>query len=147
MNFVDHHKWLVESNLFTDEMKDTIAMGAYCIVEDVVDASTALDFENHIVCYKLLLPDRLTENLSLLERFESGEDLGFFEMRRLRNFIKAKKENDESGFGYKLEDIANRFVKAYLSNKWSAKVEFKSVSNNDGEKDLWLHKQDNSKSD
>ena len=144
MNFIDHHKWLVESNLFTDEIKDNIAMGAYCLVEEVIEASTFVDFEKNTVHYRLLLPEDLAHNLDLLNRFENGDDLGFFEMRRLRKFIKAKKENDESGLGYKLENIANSFVRAYLNDNWSAKVEFKSVKDYDGEKDLWLHNQDNS---
>lgn len=147
MNFIDHHKWLVESNLFTDEMKDNIAMGAYCLVEEVREAATFIDFDNHTVHYRLLIPDALAKGLVLLNRFERGDDLGFFEMRRLKKFLQAKKENDESGFGYKLEEIADRFVKGYLSDKWSAKVEFKSVKDYDGEKDTWLHSKDDLTSD
>lgn len=146
MNMIDHHSWLVESNLLTDEMKDNIAMGAYCIVEDVMEASTSIDFETHTVNYKLLIPDALYSQLMLLERFESGDDLGFFEMRRLKKFLMAKKKTDETGLGYKLEKIADTFIKAYLNDKWSTKVEFKSVNDYDGEKDLWLHSEDNQES-
>ena len=76
MNFIDHHKWLVESNLFTDEMKDNLAMGAYCLVEEVLEAATFIDFDKHIVHYKLLLPEALANNLELLNKFENGDDLG-----------------------------------------------------------------------
>lgn len=146
MNMIDHHSWLVESNLLTDEMKDNVAMGAYCIIEDVIEASTSIDFEQHIVSYKLLLSDELYNNLMLLEKFDNGGDLGFFEMRRLKKFLIAKKKTDETGLGYKLERIADQFIKAYLSEKWSTKVEFKSVNDYDGEKDLWLHSEDNTES-
>lgn len=147
MSFINHHKWLVDSGLLTDEMKDNVAMGAYCLVENVHEASTFMDFENHIVHYKLILPDALAKNLELLERYEKYDDLGFFEMMRLKKFLKIKNKTDESGLGYKLESIANGFIKAYLSDKWNAKVDFKSVKDYDGEKDIWLHKQDNLQSD
>lgn len=147
MNFIDHHSWLVESNLLTDEMKDNVAMGAYCLVEEVVEASTSLDFEDNTVHYKLLLPEYLCKNLRLLQRYENGDDLGFFEARRLKKFLEKKKENDESGFGYKLEDIADKFIKAYLNEKWSAKVDFKSVKDDNGKAHLWLHREDNKRSE
>ena len=144
MDYINHHKWLVDSNLLTDEMKDNVAMVAYCLVEDVVDASTFMDFENHIVNYRVLLAEPLINNIRLLERYKSKtEDLGFFEMRRLKKFLKNKKENDESGLGYDLEGIANNFLKSYLSDKWNAKVEIKSAKDYDGKKDLWLYNEDN----
>ena len=146
MNFIDHHKWLVENNLLTDEMKDNIGMVAYCLVEDVLDSSTFMDFKNYTVSYRILLPEALAKNLILLERYKTGDSLGFFEMRRLKNFLEKKKKNDETGLGYDLEKIANNFLKAYLSDKWSAKVEYKSVKNYDGEKDSWLHSMDYSES-
>lgn len=146
MNYIDHHKWLVENNLLTDEMRDNVGMVAYCLVEDVLDSATFMDFENHTVYYRLLIPEALANNLALLKRYEDGDDLGFFEMRRLKKFLEKKKQNDESGLGYDLEKIANSFLKSYLSNNWSAKVEFKSVKDYDGEKDLWLHSLDYSES-
>lgn len=146
MNFINHHKWLVDSDLLTDEMRDNVAMGAYCLIEGVVEASTNMDFETHTVSYKLLLPEVLYVNLTLLNKYENKEDLGFFEMRRLKKFLTAKKENDESGLGYKLEDIANTFIKAYLNEKWSVKVDFRSVNDYDGKANLWLHSEDNPES-
>jgi len=146
MNFIDHHKWLVESNLLTDEMKDNVAMVAYCLVEGVIDATTKIDFENCIVSYKVLLPEALFDNLELLNRYEAGDDLGFFEMRRLKKFLEAKRKNDESSLGYKLEDIANKFIKAYLNEKWRAKVDLVSVKDYDGKEDLWLYSEDNTQS-
>ena len=146
MDFMNHHKWLVESNLLTDEMKDNVAMGAFCIIENVVDASTIIDFENHIVHYKLLLPPDLVDGLGLLEKYETTKDLGFFEMRRLKKFLLNKKAQDESGMGYKLEQIANTFIKAYLNKKWETKVEFRSVKDYDGKENLWLHSKDDQKS-
>lgn len=147
MNFIDHHSWLVESNLLTDEMKDNVAMGAYCLVEEVLEASTSMDFENNIVNYRLILPEHLCKGLRLLQRYEDGDNLGFFEMRRLKKFLEKKKENDESGFGYKLQDIADMFIKSYLNEKWSAKVEFKSAKDDNGKAHLWLHQQDDKQSD
>lgn len=142
MNMLNHHKWLVENNLLTDEMKDNVAMVALCLVEEVVDSATFMDFDNSTVHYRLLLPEKLANNLVLLQRYKHGDDLGFFEIRRLKKFLQKKKDNDESGLGYDLEKIANSFLKAYLSDNWSAKVEFKSVKDYDGEKDLWLHSMD-----
>lgn len=146
-NYVNHHKWLVENNLLTDEMRDNVAMVAYCLVEEVLDSATFMDFDNNIVHYRLLIPDTLHNNLVLLDRYKNHEDLGFFEMRRLKKFLKKKKENDDSGLGYDLEEIANKFLKAYLNDNWSAKVDLKSVKDYDGKEDLWLHSLDNSKSD
>lgn len=142
MNFMNHHKWLVESNLLTDEMRDNIAMAAYCIVENVIDAATVIDFEDHTVYYRILLPNDLVKNLNLLKKFENDQSLGFFEMRRLKKFLKEKQNNDESGMGYNLEKIANTFVQAYLSDKWKTKVEYRSVKTHDEAKDKWLHSSD-----
>ena len=143
MDYINHHKWLVDSNLLTDEMKDNVAMVALCLIEDVLDSSTSIDFDNKTVYYRLLLSEGLVDNLELLKRYESGDSLGFFEMRRLTKFLKAKKSHDESGMGYKLEKIADSFIKAYLTNEWTTKVEFKSVNDYDGEKDIWLHGESN----
>ena len=80
MIFIDHHKWLVESNLLTEEMKNNVAMLAYCLIEDTIDASTNIDFENKLVTYKLIIGEELFKNLKLLEKYESGEKLGFFKI-------------------------------------------------------------------
>ena len=143
MIFIDHHKWLVESNLLTEEMKNNVAMLAYCLIEDTTDATTDIDFENKIVSYSVTIPDELYKNLKLLEKYEETKDLGFFEMRRLKAFLLAKKQNDDSGLGYRLEDIANKFIKAYFNDTWNATVTYKSVKNYDGKKDLVLRAQDN----
>jgi hypothetical protein len=147
MIFVDHHKWLVESNLLTDEMKNNVGMLAYCLIEDTIEASTDIDFENKKVNYRLVIPNNLFDDLMMLKKYEEGNKLGFFEMRRLRSFLVKKRENDESGFGYKLDDIANKFIKAYFNDNWSAKVEFKSIKDYDGKKDIWLHAKNDQQSD
>jgi hypothetical protein len=144
MNFIDHHKWLVDNNLLTDEIKDNVAMAAYCIVEDVKNAFTKMDFNNNIVNYVIILPDELYNNIQLLQRYEATKKLGFFEMRRLKKFLQAKKENDEFAMGYKLDDIANKFVKSYLSDKWSARLTIVSEKNYDASKDPWLYSQGDS---
>jgi len=139
MIYLDHHKWLVESNLLTEEMKDNIAMGGYCLIEDTIEAVTSLDFENFTVKYRLVLPDRLCKNLQLLRKYKENRSIGFFEMRKLKKFILSKKNNDDTGMGYDLDKIANSFVKAYLNNKWSAKVDYINANNYDGSKNLWLY--------
>jgi 3-oxoacyl-(acyl-carrier-protein) synthase len=144
MNFIDHHKWLVDNNLLTEEIKNNIAMAAYCIVEDVVDAQTRMDFNDNIVHYKLVIADELFNNIKLLEKYEKTGEMGFFEMRRLKKFLQVKKDNDELGLGYKLETIANKFVKSYLNNKWSATVTIVSDKDYDASKDPWLHSQGDS---
>ena len=136
--YVDHHSWLVSHNLLTDEMKDSIAMAGFCLVEGVKDVNTSLDFSNKKVGYRVLISETLYNNLMLLERFEKGDNIGFWNSRKLKNFLQQKRENDESGMGYRLEDIANRFIKAYLSTEWSATVELFSENGNE-EEDFWLH--------
>lgn len=147
MIFVDHHKWLVESNLLTEEMKNNIAMLAYCLIEDTVEASTDINFENKKVLYRLILPDYLCKSLELMQQYKDGTKIGFFDMRRLRSFLLKKKETDESGLGYELNDIANKFIKTYFNNEWSAKVEFRSAKDYDGKKDIWLHGENNKQVD
>ena len=136
--YMGHHDWLVSTNLFTDQMKDNIAMCGYCLIEDVKDVSTSIDFNDKVVTYRLLLPEELYDNLKLLEKFQKGQEIGFFKSLKLKKFIKAKKEADDTGLGYKLEEIGNRFVQAYLTKDWSVSVEiFKEVR--DEEEDFWLH--------
>jgi hypothetical protein len=144
MDFIDHHKWLVENNLLTDEIRDNIAMAAYLIVEEVKDGQTRIDFNESLVRYKLVLPDTLYSNIKLLERYEQTKDVGFFEARRLKKFLEHKRENDELGLGYRLETIATKFVKSYLSDKWRATVEIVSEKDYDASKDPWLHSQGDS---
>jgi hypothetical protein len=144
MNFVDHHKWLVENNLLTDEIKDNVAMAAYCIVENVENAFTRMDFNNNTVHYLIVLPEQLFNNIKLLERYEATKNIGFFEMRKLKKFLELKKETDELGMGYRLQDIANKFVKSYLSDKWRATVNIVSAKDYDASKDPWLHSQGDS---
>ena len=139
MNFVDHHSWLVDSNLVTEEMKNNIGMLAYCLIEDTIEASTDINFEKKLVNYRLIIPHKLFEDLQMLKKYEDTGKLGFFEMRRLRAFLVKKRQNDESGLGYKLDDIANKFIKAYFNNSWNATVEFKSIKGYDSKKDIWLH--------
>jgi hypothetical protein len=138
VNYIDHHQWLVNNNMLTDQIKDNIAMGGYCLVEGVKDVGTSIDFNDKLVHYKIIVPDNLYNNLMLLKKFNSGESLGFFESIRLKKFLKIKKENDESGLGYNLENIGNKFVKTYLNKEWSVKVDLIKESSNEA-KNFWLH--------
>lgn len=141
MEFIDQHTWLVNSNLFTDEMKDNIAMLGYCIVEDVIDVSTEIDFNISCVTYTLVIPKELENNLNLLNKYKNKEKLGFFEMRRLKSFLLKKSEKDENGMGYELEKLANKFIKGYLNKKWSAKVILINVKDYNETEDLQLHEE------
>ena len=144
--YLGHHHWLVEHNLLTDEMKDNVAMCGFCLIEEVMDVKTSIDFNEQTVHYKLLIPSNLYDNLKLLEKFEKGEKIGFFKSLKLRKFIKSKKENDETGMGYRLEEIGDTFIKAYLSNDWNVSVEvFKE--NWDEEEDFLLRDEGNQSSD
>jgi hypothetical protein len=144
--YVGHHEWLVNNNLLTDEMKDNVAMCGYCLVEDVMDVSTSIDFNTKTVQYRLLLPSELYNNLKLLERFNSGESVGFFDTLKLKKFIKTKKENDETGMGYRLDEIGNKFIRAYLDKEWSVSVEIFKAERNEKE-DFWLHYEGDKSSD
>lgn len=143
--YIDHHSWLVNNNLLTDEMKDNVATAGYCLVENVLETSATIDFNKKVVTYNILLPKKLYDNLMLLERFTNGEKIGFFESIRLKKFVKAKKEHDETGMGYKLEDIGNQFIKAYLGKEWNVQVELFKDGNE--EKDFWLHSEGNTQTD
>jgi hypothetical protein len=130
--YVDHHGWLVNNNLFTDKMKDDISMAGYFLVEDILEVYPTIDFNSKTVNYKLILPDKLYKNLMLLNKFKSGEKIGFWEGRRLKKFLENKRNNDDSGMGYELESIANEFVKNYLNENWTASVEvFREESKNE----------------
>ena len=135
--YVSHHSWLINAGLFTDEIKDHVAMCGYCLLEEVKDVSTSLDYNDKIVTYHLLVPTKLYDNLMLLEKFEKGENIGLFESIRLKKFIKPKKDNDETGMGYKLQDIGNSFIKAYLSEEWSVNVRL-FREGKDEKEDFWL---------
>lgn len=117
-------------------------MCGYCLVEEVKDANTSIDFNNKLVTYRLLLPGKLYDNIKLLEKFNNGESIGFFESFRLKKFLKNKKKNDESGLGYNLEEIGNKFIRGYLTKDWSVKVKlFKE--NSDEAKNFWLYSEGN----
>jgi hypothetical protein len=142
VNYIDHHQWLVDNNMLTDQIKDNVAMAGYCLIEGVKDVNTSIDFSGRLVSYKILLPDELYNNLMLLKQFSDGKDLGFFESMRLRKFLKVKKQNDDSGLGYNLENIGNKFVKGYLSKEWSVKIDL-IKENSDEAKNFWLHSDTN----
>lgn len=142
IDYVDHHKWLISNNILTDHVKDTIAMGGYCLLEEVKDVNTSIDFNNKKVSYKLLVPEKLYDNIMLLNKFNNGEKIGLFESFRLKKFLKIKKENDETGLGYNLEDIGNKFIKNYLTKEWSVNISlFKE--NSDEAKNFWIHSEGN----
>jgi hypothetical protein len=141
MDYIDHHKWLVENNLLTDEIRDNVAMAAYLIVEEVKDGQTRIDFNESLVRYKLVLPDTLYSNIKMLEKYQETKEIGFFDGRKLKKFLERKRDNDELGLGYRLETIATKFVKSYLSDKWRATVEIVSEKDYDASKDPWLHSQ------
>jgi hypothetical protein len=121
----------------TDQVKDNIAMCGYCLIEEVKDLNTSIDFESKMVTYDILLPANLYDNLMLIEKFKSGEDIGFFNSIKLKKFLKNKADKDETSMGYDLQAIANKFIKSYLNNEWSVKVNvFKE--NKNGRQDFWL---------
>jgi len=138
VNYIDHHQWLVNNNMLTDQIKDNIAMGGYCLIEGVKDVNTSIDFNDKIVHYSIILPDGLYSDLMLLKKFNSGKDIGFFESIRLKKFLKIKKENDENGLGYNLENIGNRFIRTYLNKEWSVKIDLIKESSDEA-KNFWLH--------
>ena len=135
--YLDHHSWLVSNNLLTDEMKDNVATAGFCLVEGVLDTAATIDFNNKQVIYRILIPVELHENLMLLRQFNETGKIGFFDSFRLKKFIKAKKNHDETGMGYRLDDIGNQFIKAYLGEEWNVQIEL--FKENDEEKDFWLH--------
>lgn len=137
-DYMDHHSWLVNANLLTEEMKDNIHMAGLCIVEDTLDVGTFIDFNSKEVKYRLLLPSKLYDNIKLLEEFEKGNDIGFFNYFKLKKFIKAKRKTDETGMGYKLQAIGEKFVKGYLNKEWSASVEIYKEDDNE-KKDFCLY--------
>jgi len=143
--YMDHHGWLVSNNLLTDQMKDNVAMCGYCLVEGILDVNTSLDFNDKKVTYMLKLPSNLYSNLKLLEKFKNGDNIGFFRTLKLKKFIKIKKKNDESGMGYNLEAIGNKFIKAYLNEEWKVSIELFKEDKNE-EKDFWLHNEGNKSS-
>lgn len=118
-------------------------MGGYCLVEEIKEVNTSIDFNSKVVSYRLLLPDKLYDNIQLLNRFNNGQKIGFFESMRLKKFIKSKKENDETGLGYKLEDIGNRFIRNYLTRDWSVKVAL-FRENSDEAKKFWINDENTS---
>ena len=142
---LNHHSWLVGNNLLTDEMKDNIATAGFCLCEGVLDTAASIDFNSKTVSYKILIPIKLHDNLMLLEKFNKGESIGFFESMRLKKFIQAKSKSDETGMGYRLEDIGNHFIKAYLSREWNVQVELFKEGNE--EEDFWLHSERDSQTD
>lgn len=130
--YYDHHSWLVDNNLFTDKMKDDVAMAGYFLIENVLDVLPSIDFNNKLVKYNIIVPDELYNNLELLYRFKNGENIGFWKSRKLKKFLETKRQNDDSGMGYELDNIANTFVKQYLNDNWSAEVEvFKEEKRNE----------------
>jgi hypothetical protein len=140
--YMDHHSWLVNNNLLTDEMKDNIASAGFCLVEGVLDSAATIDFNKKQVDFKILVPVKLYNNLMLLEKFNETGKIGFFESFKLKKFIKAKKEHDETGMGYRLQDIGNQFIRAYLSKEWDVQVELFKEGNE--EEDFWLHSEGDS---
>lgn len=140
--YVDHHSFLVEHNLFTDEMKDNVSMAGYCIVENVKDVEATIDFNNNKITYNILLPGELYNNLRLLEKFKNGDSIGFWNSIRLKKFLRNKREieeiNDTGITGYKLEEIADKFVKVYLNDKWSASVEIFNADNENESKNFGI---------
>lgn len=156
--YIDHHSFLIEHNLFTDEMKDNIAMAGHCIVERTKDVTTRMDFNDNHITYFLLLPGDLYDNLKLLERFKNGEKIGFWKSRKLRSFLREKKKIEEAnskefgfdGFGamgYNLDLIANKFIKAYLGVKWSASVEIFNADDKDESENFGVRSSGNKPTD
>lgn len=140
--YINHHSFLVENNLFTEEMKDNVAMAGYCIVEGVKDVSTVIDFNANTVSYQLLLPGKLYNNLKLLERFESGESIGIIGSIKLKMFLRKKRKLETADgmgiVGYDLNKIADTFLKKYLNNKWRASVEILNADNKDESKNFGI---------
>lgn len=145
--YIDHHSWLVNNNLFTDKMKDDISMAGYFLVENVLEVYPTIDFNGKTVNYKLILPDDLYKNLKLLNKFKSGEKIGFFEGRKLKKFLEKKRKNDDSGMGYELENIANEFVRNYLNEHWTASVEVFKEENKNEIENFVLRSEGNSQTD
>lgn len=140
--YVDHHSFLVEHNMFTEEMKDNVAMAGYCVVEGVKDVSTVIDFNANTVAYQLLLPSELYNSLRLLEKFKKGESIGLWGYIKLKMFLRKKRKIESADgdgiVGYNLEKIADTFLKKYLSDKWRASVEILNADNKDESKNFGI---------
>jgi hypothetical protein len=106
-----------------------------------------INFNDKIVVYRLILPDELYDNLKLLNKFKAGENIGFWKSRKLKKFLEKKRIADDSGMGYNLEHIANSFLKNYLNNSWSARVEIFKEENRDEVENSILHSEGNTQTD
>jgi len=114
---MDQERWLLNSGLITDGMKNQLFFYGSIVHKDVQAIEVDIDPDNKRVHYKVYVMKDVIEKISRYKELSTATSL--FGMWRFKRFL--KKEG-----ALNFQAILDNFVKQYCGPKWSATCEVRN---------------------
>lgn len=129
---VDNIRWLMNSGLSNDLIKDNLFMYGYILHKDVEIVDIDVDFEKKTVYYHIYIGNKKTiedyNNYYIYKSKYDSKTIGIIDIFRFKRLLK-KYTVTNLEFGKSLtidfKNILSRFVKDYCGSKWVSTLEVK----------------------
>lgn len=117
--YVDQQRWLMNSGLFNDGIKNQLFMYGSIVHKEVKAVELAIEAEPKLIRYKIYIDQDLIHRRELYKKL--AKSTGLIDMWRFKRMLKRGENLD-------FENILGRFVKDYCGPKWSAVVEVLDIA-------------------
>jgi hypothetical protein len=116
---IDHQRWLLNSGLLNDEIKNQLFFCGSIVHRDVQAVECKIQPENKLVDYVIYVDKKLLKKIELYNTLSTNNTLiGMWRFRRL-----LKKEGSLN-----FQNVLGKFVSDYCGPKWVAKVQVRDFS-------------------
>ena len=112
-------RWLIDHNLFTDEMKNNLYVYGSLVNLRVEAVHVVIDSENSTIHYKLYAPKSLLKDVDNFNKWRHSDRL--FDLWRLQRLLKRERQLD-------FQAILNNFVRDLCGKRWKVTVKLEDVA-------------------
>lgn len=112
-SLVDHHRWLLNSGVVHDSIKNQLFMYGSIVNKNVAAVDLTINVEAKTVFYKIFINKKLISKVNKFETLRENKSL--VGLWRFKRFLKKEGNLDFSS-------ILNSFIKDYCGSAWNADV-------------------------
>ena len=114
--YIDQQRWLINSGLITDGVKNQLFMCGSIVHKDVQAVELDVKVEEKVVEYKIYFNKRILDKVAKYKELSTATSL--FGLWRFKRFLKKEGSLD-------FRNVLNKFVSDFCGPKWSATIELK----------------------
>ena len=108
---LDHHRWLLNSGLVPDEIKNQLFMYGAIVHKDVLAVDLSVSVEGFLIEYKIYIKKSLLKKIDKFKELQKSSSLwGLWKFKGM-----LKKEGNLN-----FDKVIDKFVKDYCGPKWQS---------------------------